>query len=220
MEEQGIPILHVDDNFIVVNKPAGIATVPGGWNNPAPSLLKILEVDFNHLWIVHRLDRVTSGVVIFARNKETHRNLSMLFGSHTVKKTYHAICNGNPKWEDYDARLPLRFDVGHNHRTVVDHRYGKPSETNFRLLERFSGHCLMEALPTTGRTHQVRIHASTLGFPLLGDTLYNAPKSCLIPRPALHAVSLEFDIGNKQLVFTAPYPDDFKKALDKMRAGR
>jgi 23S rRNA-/tRNA-specific pseudouridylate synthase len=105
---------------------------------------------------------------------------------------------------------------------VVDHGKGKPSETAFRVLERFTGYSLLEAHPGTGRTHQVRVHAYALGFPLAGDELYceeGQGTVLSLHRPALHAYSLEFEFEGKPFSFTAPYPDDFAKALKKIRAG-
>jgi RluA family pseudouridine synthase len=216
-------ILHETPDFLIVNKPAGVATIPGGWGEAdAPSLVKILEADYGRIWIVHRLDKGTSGIVVFARTAEAHRTLSMLFETRAVSKIYHAIVIGNPKWDEHTARHPLRFDVGHSHRTVVDHGKGKPSETAFRVLERFTGYSLLEAHPGTGRTHQVRVHAYALGFPLAGDDLYcivGQDTVLSLQRPALHAYSLEFMFEGKPFSFTAPYPDDFAKALKKIRAG-
>ena len=221
MPAPGLILLETSD-FVIVNKPAGVATVPGGWDVDAPNLVKILEADYGRVWIVHRLDKGTSGVAVFARTAAAHRTLSLLFETRAVSKIYHAIVIGNPKWDEHIARHPLRFDVGHSHRTVVDHSKGKPSETAFRVLERFNDYCLLEAHPGTGRTHQVRVHAYALGFPLLGDDLYSEVGRdiiSLIPRPALHAYSLEFEFEGKPFSFTAPYPDDFAKALKKLRAG-
>lgn len=237
-----VPILHQDDWLLAVNKPAGLATVPGGWEKDAPSLVKLLEADYGRLWTVHRLDKITSGVIVFARNAEAHRTLSLLFESRAVVKTYHAFVCGTPKWDEHTARHPLRINVGHSHRTVVDHGKGKPAETRFRVLERFAvpapdrGYALLEAKPATGRTHQVRAHLAALGFPLLTDTLYGAPivgrdvisplqrsaveqdDISLIQRPALHAFSLEFEFNGTPFSFTAPYPDDFAQTLQDIRA--
>jgi RluA family pseudouridine synthase len=210
-------ILYVDSSILVVNKPAGLATVPGSWGEDSHSLLKLLEVDYGRLWIVHRLDKVTSGLVVFARSPEAHRILSMLFEHHETKKVYHAIGVGSPAWDEHTAHHPLRINVGHSHRTVVDHAKGKPSETLFSVLERFHGYTFMAAVPATGRTHQVRVHAYALGLPLLGDTLYSSPETDLIDRPALHAISLEFSLENKPFTFTAPYPADFAKVLSVLR---
>jgi RluA family pseudouridine synthase len=218
-----IPILYQDDRLLAVNKPAGLATVPGGWEKDAPAscLLTALEADFGKLWIVHRLDKVTSGVVVFARAAAPHRTLSLLFESRAVTKTYRAIVCGVPPWKEHTARHPLRVNVGHGHRTVVDHKRGKPAETTFRVLQRFSGHALLTAMPATGRTHQIRAHLAALGFPILADTLYGAPdvgQDSILPlrRPALHAASLEFAFEGKTLSFTAPYPEDFAHTLKRL----
>jgi len=216
-------ILYQDDAILVINKPAGIPVLPDGWNPDAPYLLKQLEQEFGKLWVVHRLDKVTSGGMVFARSAETHRTLSRLFETCAVHKTYHAIVIGNPRWDEHTARHPLRMNVGHSHRTVVDNRKGKPSETAFRVLERFSGYSLLEAVPTSGRTHQVRVHAYALGFPLLGDMLYCLPAvgqsttPLHIDRPALHAYSIEFEFGGKPYLFTIPHPSDFENALATLR---
>lgn len=212
-------VIYADATFIVVNKPAGLATVPGGWEEGTSSLVEALEPDFGRLWIVHRLDKGTSGLVVFARDATTHRSLSMLFEQHQVHKMYHAITSGTPAWDEHTARHPLRTNVGHSHRTVVDHARGKPSETTFHVLERFDGYALLAALPASGRTHQVRVHAFALGFPLLGDSLYSAPETTLMMRPALHAHSLEFTCAGAPFRFTAPYPEDFAKALEALRRG-
>jgi tRNA pseudouridine32 synthase / 23S rRNA pseudouridine746 synthase len=212
-----IDLVFSDDSLLVVNKPAGLPVLPDGWEKDAPYLVRQLEEQFGKIWVVHRLDKVTSGVMLFARTAEAHRTLNQLFETHAVHKVYHAIVVGNPKWDEHTARHPLRINVGHTHRTVVDHGQGKPSETAFRILERFQGFSLLEALPATGRTHQVRVHAYALGFPLLGDTLYSAPKTDRIGRPALHARRMEFEFNAKPFTFTVPYPDDFTKALDGLR---
>lgn len=214
-------VLYSDDDLLVVNKPAGIATTGGGWGQPVEAgLSKMLEADFGRVWIIHRLDRGTSGVIVFARNEAAHRVLSLLFESHQVVKTYHALVCGLPAWEEESSSLPLRTDVGHSHRTAVDRKRGVPALTRFRVEERFHAHALLTAAPETGRTHQVRAHAAALGFPILSDTLYGAPPTDLIPRPALHAYSLELHVSDRAFTWTAPYPPDFANALDQLRAGR
>jgi RluA family pseudouridine synthase len=214
-----IRIIHEDAELLVVDKPAGLAVLPEGWDKEAPCLLHLLEGQHGKLWVVHRLDKVTSGVLVFARTAEAHRALNRAFELHQVNKVYHAIVVGAPGWEQHTARHPLRVNVGHAHRTAVDDGRGKPSQTSFRVLERFSDACLLEAVPHSGRTHQVRAHAAALGLPLLGDRLYGAPKTVLIDRPALHALALRFShpASGKSLSFEAPYPEDFTRALDKLR---
>jgi RluA family pseudouridine synthase len=208
-------IIHVDVHILVVDKPAGIPVLPDGWEKDAPYLVKMLEVDFGKLWIVHRLDKITSGVMVFGRDAESHRALNMQFEDHEVEKVYHAILEGNPKWEEKVAKRPLRVNVGRKHRTTVDDRNGKPAETRFKILRRGQAHSWVEAKPMTGRTHQVRVHAYALGHPLAGDILYGAQKSELITRPALHALSLTFThpVTHERLTFKAEYPQDFATAL-------
>jgi len=207
-------ILYSDPSLLAVNKPAGLSAVPGGWGEDEPSVMKELEAEYRRLWIVHRLDKVTSGVMLFARSAEAHRTLSLLFETHAACKAYRAILVGEPPWDEHTARHPLRINVGHSHRTVVDHSKGKPSETSFRVLARRAGYSLVEARPATGRTHQIRVHAAALGFPILADSLYGAPSTELIARPALHAFSLGFKFEGKPFAFTAPYPTDFAYTLE------
>lgn len=211
--------LYQDEHVLVINKPADLSVLPEGWEKDATFLLKILEEKFGKVWVVHRIDKVTSGVIVFALTAEAHRSLNIQFEKHEVEKFYHALVNGIPKWEEKITKFPLRANVGHKHRTVVDDRRGVRSETRFKLLERYQAAALVEASPMTGRTHQIRVHAYALGYPLLGDILYSAPETDLIGRPALHAHSLAFthpETG-KRVTFQADYPNDFQRALGLLR---
>ena len=214
-------ILYTDDQILVIDKPAGIPVLPDGWEQDAPYLVKMLEEEFGKLWVVHRLDKGTSGVMIFARNAESHRALNTQFENHEAMKTYHAIVEGNPKWDEKVTKFPLRANVGKKHRTAVDDKNGKPAETHFRVIKRYQDAALVEAKPMTGRTHQIRVHAYALGHPLLGDILYSAKETWLITRPALHAQSLSLihPITNERMKFTAPHPADFEEALKEIRDG-
>ena len=219
-------ILHADEAIIVVDKPAGLPVLPEGWEPRAPCLVSMLEEQFKEdapaagraLWTVHRLDKNTSGVMVFARTAEAHRDLNRQFERRQAVKIYHAILEGLPGWDEVRARQPLRVDVGHRHRTAVDARRGKPSETRFRVLRRFAAHALVEAQLTTGRTHQVRAHACALGVPVLGDVLYGAARSDLIGRPALHAYRLTITnpVTGEEQTYTAPYPADLQLALSRL----
>lgn len=208
-------VIYQDQHILVLNKPAGIPVLPDGWEKDSPYLVKMLEEEFGKMWIIHRLDKITSGVMVFARDAESHRALNMQFENHEVEKVYHAIVEGNPTWEERTAKHPLRVNVGHKHRTAVDDRNGKPSETRFRLRELYQAAALVEAMPKTGRTHQVRVHAKAVGHPLVGDVLYGAAESNIIARPALHALSLTLTHPNthERLTFKAEYPQDFATAL-------
>jgi RluA family pseudouridine synthase len=211
-------ILYEDASLLVVDKPAGLPVLPDGWEPDAPYLVKMLEADHAKPWVVHRLDKVTSGLIVFALTAEAHRHLNIQFERHEVEKVYHALVQGSPRWEEHTARHMLRSNAGHTHRTVVDDRRGKPAETHFKVLKRGQAGAWLAAAPRTGRTHQVRIHASALGYPLLSDTLYGAEPSPLIDRPALHAFSLTFThpATGERVTFTAPQPADFKQALNRL----
>jgi RluA family pseudouridine synthase len=179
----------------------------------------MLEGQYGRVFIVHRLDKITSGVMVFARDAETHRALNIQFENHDAQKTYHAIVEGNPKWEEKVAKHPLRANVGHKHRTMVDDKNGKPSETRFRVIKRYPESALVEAKPMTGRTHQIRVHAYALGHPLVEDFLYGARDMYGIPRAMLHAqtLSLIHPATNERVKFSAPHPADFEKALELLK---
>lgn len=212
-------ILYHDSSVLAINKPADLSVLPEGWDKDAPYLVKMLEEKYGKVWIIHRIDKITSGVVLFALTAEAHRSLNIQFEKHEVDKVYHALVNGIPKWEEKVTKFPLRVNVGHKHRTMVDDRNGVRSETRFRLLERYQESALVEASPMTGRTHQIRVHAYALGHPLLGDILYSAPETKIIARPALHAFSLTFthpETGKRTTV-QAGYPEDFQNAVGHLR---
>jgi RluA family pseudouridine synthase len=222
-----VNIIFSDNHILVLNKPAGLSILPDGWDQDSPYLVKQLEEQFGKIWVVHRLDKVTSGVMVFAHTAEAHRELNRQFEHHQAEKIYRVIALGAPEWDEKIARQPLRVNVGHKHRTIVDIKSGKPSETRFKVLERFPSYSLLEARPVTGRTHQVRVHAFALGYPLLGDRLYGASESELIARPALHACSLTLSLPQTDhwsldsdhwslKTFTAPYPEDFEIALKQI----
>src|SRR5512135_2928524 len=113
-------ILYEDEHLLVVDKPAGLPVLPDGWEEDAPYLVKALEEQYGRIFIVHRLDKITSGVMVFARDAETHRALNIQFENREAEKVYHAIVEGNPRWEQKTAKHPLRANVGHKHRTMVD----------------------------------------------------------------------------------------------------
>jgi RluA family pseudouridine synthase len=211
-------IIHEDSQIIVINKPAGLSVLPDGWEKDSDYLVKQMEEKYGRIFIVHRLDKITSGVMVFARDAETHRALNIQFETHQAQKTYHAILEGNPKWEEKVVKYPLRSNVGHKHRTVVDDKNGKPSETHFRVIKRYEEAALVEAKPMTGRTHQIRVHAYAMGYPLVEDVLYGARDQYGLPRPMLHAQSLSFlhPSTNERVKFSAPHPSDFEEALERL----
>jgi RluA family pseudouridine synthase len=213
-----LEIILSDNTLLVVNKPSGLSVLPDGWESDAPFLVRMLEQNYGKVWIVHRLDKITSGVMVFARSAEAHRALNIQFEKHEVQKTYHAILEGVPLWVEKVARHPLRSNVGHKHRTAVELKSGKDSETRFKVLKSYPSNVLVEAVLMTGRTHQIRAHAYALGHPLLGDVLYGGEETDIIQRPALHSylLSLTHPTTGDRASFTTPYPEDFSKALDRV----
>lgn len=230
-----LPVLYEDDDLIVVGKPAGMASVHDGSRPDDPDLHAVLEEHCGRLWPVHRLDRETSGAIVFARNATAHRELNRQFDERDVAKIYHAIVVGHPTWQERAVNAPLLVDADRRHRTRVDAR-GKPAITHFRVLQPLKHHALVEARPETGRTHQIRVHAALLGFPIAVDALYGDGKpiflsqlkrdyrmsgreeSPLIDRLALHAYRLELvhPLTQRVLIVEAPYPKDFNATVNQL----
>jgi RluA family pseudouridine synthase len=232
-----IQVLFSDDTLLVVNKPAGLATLPDGYNPSLPHIKSVLERQFGPLWIVHRLDKDTSGVLLLARSAEAHRSVNTQFEHHLVSKIYHALIIGDPEWQDKTVSLPLRPNGDRHHRTVIDSQAGKPAVTHFKVLERYRHYCLVEAIPETGRTHQIRAHLYALGLSIVGDKLYgkgialqaeqsarqshqNDPVIGLAESMGLHALSLELNhpLTGQRMKFSAPYPGALISALEQLRS--
>lgn len=212
-------IIWRDDHLLVINKPAGLPTLVDGWHPEMPYLFGILKQTFAPLWVVHRLDRETSGVIIFARTAEAHRALNRQFAAHQVQKTYHAIISGSPAWQEKQVCRALRANGDRQHRTVEDPARGRSAVTALKVLERFVGYTLIQATPQTGRTHQIRAHLAMTGFPIAGDRLYGSPQADQFERLMLHACSLNFrhPISGEELSFEAPSPADFCAMLANLR---
>ena len=218
-----IPILlYEDPALVIVNKPPGLLSIPDGYDPNLPYLRQILEPIYGDLWMVHRLDKDTSGAVILARNADAHRSLNAMFRERNVAKTYHALVTPVPDWRDKVIELPLKTDADRQHRTRVDHANGKEAHSICEVLKRYNFGVLMAVRILTGITHQVRAHLRALDLAILGDTLYNAglPKQPFdVLRTMLHARSLAFDhpLNGQLISVTAPYPDDFRDAYTKLR---
>jgi len=219
-------ILLDDEAVLAVNKPAGMLTIRDGYDPALPHLSGWLQERFGRVWTVHRLDKDTSGVILFARSAEAHRFLNRQFEDKQVRKVYNALAWGVPEWTETLAEFPLRVNGDRRHRTVIDPLHGKPASTALRALEAYPDFvaCLIEARPSTGYTHQIRAHLTHLGFPLMGDALYARQDAVpgfppLLTRTALHATQISFihPLTQEVLTVNASYPDDFQQALDQLR---
>ncbi len=232
-----IPLLLCDTALLVINKPAGLSTLPDGYDPTLPHIKSLLQQEYGRLWVVHRLDKGTSGVLLLARTAQAHRSLNTQFEQHLVFKRYHALVSGNPEWQEKTIDLPLRPNGDRHHRTVIDLQAGKPAVTHLKVLERLGRYCLLEAIPETGRTHQIRAHLSALGLFIIGDKIYTRKINPLPPgepppsepelhlsqklaeRMRLHARSVEINhpITGLRIKFEAPYPAEWVEVLDQLR---
>lgn len=190
--ETKLDILYEDDYLLIVNKPAGMLSVPGkGDADSVYHRLHILYPDATGPIIVHRLDMATSGLLLAAKTKEAHQNLQAQFKNRTIQKRYIALLEGEVPQDEGEIRLPLCPDPLDRPRQIVSEDFGKPALTHYRVLERTSGKTLIAFYPQTGRTHQLRVHAAhPLGLhcPILGDELYGRKAERLY----LHAEYLAF----------------------------
>lgn len=231
-------LLHQDDHLLVVGKPAGLLTIPDRFGNK-DSLQNALERDFGKVFVVHRLDRETSGVLCFGRTEAAHRHLCMQFEHHTADKFYLVLVDGNVHQEEGEINKPIGQHPTIPGKMTITGR-GKPSLTFYRVLERFRHFTLLEALLKTGRTHQVRVHFQSIGYPLAVDAVYGRRPAFflsevkgkayrsgkfsdeerpLMERTSLHAFRLRIehpDTGER-MEFQAELPKDFSAVLKQLR---
>jgi RluA family pseudouridine synthase len=210
-----IPIIFENDEIVVLNKPQGLLSIEDGYHPELPNLRSILKNHYVQIWTVHRLDKETSGVIIFAKHAETHKFLNIQFSNRQVIKKYQAIARGFPVWKEKTIDFPLRPNGDRKHRTVIDIKNGKRAKTHLQVKGKSESLSRLEVLPATGYTHQIRAHCAAVGLPLLGDQLYF--RGCEIEslndssQLFLHAMSLEIATkpNEKSRFFFAPPPQHF-----------
>ncbi|MBQ9018413.1 RluA family pseudouridine synthase [Candidatus Saccharibacteria bacterium] len=196
-------VVYEDENVLVVNKPAGLLSEFKGEYTPEATLEK-------YGLIVHRLDRDTSGVIILAKNEETQAFLRRQFQERTTHKTYYAIVSGRPKLDAARIDLPIIRNKKRPTTFLVDAN-GKESETFYKVLKSDGVHSLVELHPTTGRTHQLRVHMKYLGHPIVGDFVYDGEKA---DRLYLHAGRLEITLpSGERRTFEVPMPESFNNVF-------
>ncbi|MDP3862895.1 MAG: pseudouridine synthase [Phaeovulum sp.] len=202
-------ILHADAQVLVVNKPAGLLSVPGKGAHLADCLIGRLHALYPDVLLVHRLDLDTSGVMVFALTPLAQRHLGWQFEERMTKKVYVARLWGQLAPREGRVDLPLCVDWPNRPRQHVDHESGRPAQTDWRVVRlEADGTTRVRLMPLTGRSHQLRVHMATLGHPILGDRLYATGPARDYPRLMLHAESLRFrhPDGGKAQSFSAPCP--------------
>lgn len=224
-EDLPIDVLYEDDAVIGINKRAGMV-VHAGAGNHTGTLVNALLHRFGALsseggdlrpGIVHRLDKETSGVLIVARTDAAHRSLAAQFQSRTVEKIYLALVHGVMKADSGRVEKPITRDPVRRTRMTCKLETGRHALTDWKVLRRFARHTLVEVKIGTGRTHQIRVHMASLGHPILGDTLYGAPSSKILPdRFFLHAARLRFTSPGtgKEVTLEAPLPAELTGIIE------
>lgn len=188
-----IECIYADDQLVVVNKPAGLLSVPGRGPDKQDCLWHRVQQQYPTARIVHRLDQATSGLMVLALNADSHRALSIQFQERIPEKRYQAVVQGEPVQNEGEVDLPLRCDWERRPRQMVDFEQGKPALTRWRCIERLGNRSRMLLFPHTGRSHQLRVHMLAMGHPILGDEFYAPPDALeLAPRLLLHAEQLGF----------------------------
>jgi 23S rRNA pseudouridine1911/1915/1917 synthase len=243
-----LTVLWSDANLVAVNKPAGLATIPGRGENDSVLERLAAQLGLSHtgqqdprVRVVHRLDKDTSGVLLFAKNVDAQRHLSHQFQNNTIEKEYLAVVHGRPSEGEGDIDAPLAPHPTNPKRMTV-FKHGRPARTLWRSEETFRDFALVRCFPKTGKTHQIRVHLKHVGMPLAVDPLYNPPKPGtepgvrlsqfkrdyrltrgeeerpLIERLTLHAHRLTFaNVDGARVTVEADLPKDFRALLNQLR---
>lgn len=229
LEAQDIPIevLYEDNDIIVVNKPKGMVVHPANGNPDGTLVNAIMSICKDSLsgiggeirpGIVHRLDKDTSGALIVAKNDKSHIKMSEQIKNHEVEKTYIALVKGFVKENEATIDMPIGRSIKDRKKMAV-RKEGKNAVTHFKVIERFPNYTLLEVKIETGRTHQIRVHLSEIGYPIVGDEVYsNGKNEWNVHGQCLHAKSLKFKhpITEKEMCIEAPIPEYFQNIIKEL----
>lgn len=231
-EGQDIPldIVYEDEHLLVINKPVGMVVHPAP-GNPDNTLVNAV---MNHCkgrlstinsvirpGIVHRIDKDTSGLLVVAKNDEAHQGLAEQFAVHSITRIYTAIVNGKFKSSQGVVDAPIGRHGGDRKKMAVTAKNSKNAVTHFTVVEEFEGYSLVKCKLETGRTHQIRVHMSYTGHPLLGDSIYGDRNKMGIDHQMLHAGVLGFmhPVTNEYMEFESKLPEEFEEIINKLRRG-
>jgi 23S rRNA pseudouridine1911/1915/1917 synthase len=233
-----LDILYEDEQYIFINKPSGLLSIADRFNAEIPSVAGTLRRMYDNIFIVHRLDRDTSGCICFAKNEETHKYTSMLFEQREVEKYYTGIVHGSPVQKSGRIEQPLMEHPTIKGKMVVNVKNGKPSVTDYEVVETYGLFSYLKYQLHTGRTHQIRVHSMSIGHPIVCDELYGDGKPVFISsfkkrfnlskqeleekpimnRLALHAFQLKFKNAEGKLMdVQAPLPRDMHAMLNQCK---
>lgn len=223
-----LDVVYEDEDVVVINKARGMVVHPaaGNWSGTLVNALLDHVEDLEGIGgelrpgIVHRLDKDTTGLLVVAKNQQAHEALSDQIRVHTARRIYWALVHGNTMPETGRIEAPIGRHPGDRKKMAVNTKNGKEAVTHFRVLERYPAYALLECKLETGRTHQIRVHLSFIGHPVVADPLYGTRKAHLdMPAQALHARQLGFyhPRTNEWMEFTAEPPQDFMAAVQRLR---
>lgn len=229
-EDIPIDIIYEDDDVLIVNKPKGMVVHPSAGHYTGTLVNAIMYHCKDSLsgingeirpGIVHRIDMDTTGSLIVCKNDESHINIARQIKDHTVNRIYEGIVIGNLKDDEGTIEGPIGRHPIDRKKMCINEKNGKPAITHYKVLERFGNYTYAQFKLETGRTHQIRVHMSSIGHPLLGDTLYSSGKSAFknLQGQTLHAKTIGFihPRTNEYVEFSAPLPNYFEKLLNQLK---
>ena len=226
VEPENIPIdiIYEDDDLLIINKASGMVVhpAPGHYTGTLVNALlykfDLKSGEHNRPGIVHRLDKDTSGLMLVAKNEFTHEKLSEMISKKEVERKYLAIVDGLIKHETGTIDAPIGRDLNNRQKMAVTEVNSKDSITHFKVLERFNNNTLIECLLETGRTHQIRVHMSYIGYPVTNDPLYGRGKATEFGQ-MLHSYSIKLNHPRtgKELSYTVEPPKEFQQKLEELR---
>lgn len=231
-----LEIIYEDENLIAFNKPSGLLSIPDRFNAEIPNLYRMAQARNENIIPVHRLDRDTSGVIVYAKNEASHKYLSQLFEGREIEKYYTALVNGRLIKHSGSIIQPIAENMA-KRGTMLIHKRGKAAHTDYELIREWAQYSLVKLQIHTGRTHQIRVHLQYLGHPVVADPVYGNGKGLYISalkknfknndplgeerpilnRLALHSSTLKFKgMDDKEIVIDAPFPKDISAAIQQL----